>query len=245
MLSEEVQGWLERPALFATPPDMSVIRSARVDPPVLFVRTDAADRIQKKQGRGKFYEPDELAVMAAHLRHGGTFCDVGANIGNHTLFALTQGGAARAVVFEPNPAAYRILVAVLILNGLLERVDHRWLGLGLGARAGEGFGLVSRERNLGATRMVPETGGLQVIDGDTCLGETGVAFLKVDVEGMEMEVLAGLARTIARDRPPILLEADRANDSRLADWMGREGYRIEAEVRAFRDNRNLLLLPEA
>jgi len=77
------------------------------------------DRIVADFGRaGKPYEPDVSAVLAAVLREGDTFVDVGAHIGFFTLMAARLvGPAGRVVAFEPDPFNVARLRAHAELNG--------------------------------------------------------------------------------------------------------------------------------
>lgn len=61
-------------------------------------------------------------------------------------------------------------------------------------------------------------------------GFTGVAYIKVDVEGFETKVLAGAQATVARDRPLIVIEQNEVSlpgESRYAakEWLEARGYR--------------------
>ena len=73
------------------------------------------DYIQAHHLKGRFYEQEELELIGRHFK-GGVFVDVGANIGNHTIYALKFLGATKVIAFEPNPAAARILKVNLALN---------------------------------------------------------------------------------------------------------------------------------
>ena len=54
--------------------------------PVLFLVRDLRDYVQSQFLTGHFYAEDELRLIQQHYQ-GGTFLDVGANVGNHALFA--------------------------------------------------------------------------------------------------------------------------------------------------------------
>ena len=243
-LSDTAAAILARPHHVATPEGVRLVRAVIEGQPVVFAIRDAGDRIQKRLARGKFYEPEELEIIARHFPKGAVFCDIGANVGNHSLYALMYLGAARALVFEPNPAAYELLLLNLVFNGLIERVDTGHLGLGLSDRAAGDMGLATRDGNLGATALRPGAGDVQVAPADQLLAGARVDFIKIDVEGMELAVLAGLTETVAAHRPPIFLELAHNNRPGLEAWMADVGYAVAEEGRQFRHNGNLLLLPE-
>jgi FkbM family methyltransferase len=153
-----------------------------------------------------------LGDVAAALRRSESrapsFFDVGANIGNHALFMALQGCAVFA--FEPYAPVREELRRKFAANpGLSVRVFD--------------FGLAERDALLrfrapsGSNRgtgSFAEEGGpaelaLPVRRGDAALMEIGspkIDILKIDVEGFERQVLAGLARSISKDRPVILFE---------------------------------------
>ena len=211
---------------------------------VRFCVVDAQDKIQRKHAQGKFWERDEMAVMAAHFPSGGVFADIGANVGNHTLFAALFMAAARVIAFEPNPPAMAVLRANVALNGLSSRVDLTHLGWGLSDAEGTGFSAVTKRANLGATRLVADgQGGLSVRTGDAMLAGQRVNLIKLDIEGMEMQALRGLDATIATHRPPVFLELDHENAPAFQAWMQAHDYRVAHEGPRYPANQDLLVLP--
>lgn len=212
---------------------------------VRFCVMDANDKIQSKHARGRFWEREELALMATHFPLRGVFADIGANVGNHTLFAALFMHASRVIAFEPNPPAIAVLRANVALNGLEERVDMTHLGWGLSDTEGTGFSTVTKRANLGATTLVPDgLGGLSVRTGDAMLDGQRVDFIKMDIEGMEMQALRGLERTISTHRPPVFLELDHANLPAFRDWLAAHDYAIAHEGRSYPANQDLLVLPK-
>lgn len=202
------------------------------------------DPIQNALRRGEFFEAAELVALAELLPSGATVLDVGANIGNHALFFATRMAAAKVVVIEPNPLALAPLVANVVVNGLTGVIDLTHLGIGLSDRDAGGFGMKRHDRNLGATKMKPGQGELRVRCGDDICAGLTPHLIKIDVEGMEMAVLAGLSATIARARPLILIEVDDANAPAFADWCGQAGYATRRRDRHGSHNVNHLIVPE-
>jgi FkbM family methyltransferase len=222
-----------------------VVRAVIWGQPVYFTITHVRDSIQRHHLTGSFYEPEELEIIRQFCPPGSVYCDIGANIGNHVLFALKFLHVEKAILFEPNPKAIEILLSNLALNGLTARCDLRHLGLGLSDHAQDGLGIEAPNRNLGGGRMVEGAGELRVIPGDLALADTHVDFIKIDVEGMEMKALGGLAQTIARCRPRIFIELDRANKDAFVEWIKANHYEIRARFRRYRVNENFLLVPRA
>jgi FkbM family methyltransferase len=134
--------------------------------------------------------------------------DVGANVGNHALFLAARGCPVFA--FEPFAPVRERLLEKARLN---PKLPIRVLAFGLADRDA----VLSFTPPSGANVGTGSFGGdgaqtalaLPVRRGDAAVAELGlppVGILKIDVEGFEAEVLAGLRATIGRDRPVILFE---------------------------------------
>jgi hypothetical protein len=61
---------------------------------------------------------------------------------------------------------------------------------------------------------------------------SGVAFVKIDVEGHELEVLRGAEQTLRRNRATILVEVKPPNRAAVADFLAGLGYE-RRELAAF------------
>lgn len=210
---------------------------------VLFATDKTADPIQRAHRSAAFYEAEELELLREHVAKGATFVDMGANVGNHTLFAALMLGARRVIPFEPNPLALRLLLLNVMMNGIEDRVVHDHLGLGLSDGEAEGFGMQERDKNLGAARMLAGKGDLRTIAADTALADETPDFIKIDVEGMEMLVLAGLSRTLAQHRPKMLIEVNKANYEAFDDWLKANDYTVLETIQRYANNRNFLVAP--
>ncbi|MEM9268183.1 MAG: FkbM family methyltransferase [Pseudomonadota bacterium] len=208
---------------------------------MLFCVRDVTDTVQRCHLGGRFYEEPLLQRIAPMIPEGGTFVDVGANVGNHAIYAALVAGAGRIVPFEPNPAAFEILLANIILNGLEDRTDLSALGFGLSDEAQDGLAMSWHTRNLGGGTIRGTGGDISVKRGDDHLAKEAVDFLKIDTEGMEMAALAGLEQTIARTRPNILIEVDKSNREAFDAWAEDHAYTMLFEEPVSRRNDNLVL----
>ncbi len=147
--------------------------------------------------------------------------DVGANVGVHT--ALFARHAGLVVACEPFPA-YADRLERLIGENALSNVTL--LRCGLAERAGCLAFRQDRGPNqtgsfdLGGVGDAGPSLELPVAPGDALLAERGVErvdLIKIDTDGGEAAVLAGLAGTLARDRPAVLLEYGAATARKLPD----------------------------
>lgn len=190
---------------------------------VVFELPDTTDLIQKKiSDKQTFYELDLLEQMRARARRGELAVDVGAHLGNHTIF-LAKICGMRVMAFEPQPDMYRALVRNVELNGLQDQVQTFNMALG----EVEGTGTMARRLadNTGSAALSLGTGDVRISTLDERVGEARVALLKIDVEGFEIEVLKGGARTIERDEPLIFAEAAEDLDRQtLATHLAPYGY---------------------
>ena len=223
-----------------------MLSHARVDGQrVTFCTRMENDPIQRNHRRGTFYELKELRDLKDVFPQGGTFVDIGANVGNHTLYAALFLKAGKVIPVEPNPIAYRLLISNVVVNGLEEVVDLTRLGVGLSDQAGEGYAMERKMRNLGSARMLAGKGDIEVHPGDALFEGEAPAMIKIDVEGMEMEALRGLEATIAAHKPVLMVEVDNTNEDAFFTWADGAGYELRSTVQRYRLNKNHLLVPRA
>lgn len=207
--------------------------------------TNPRDLIQASHLRGQFFEERSLAKLKRLLNQPKpNIVEVGANIGNHVVWYARHLDPARIYPVEPNPEALALLDQNIAANGIADRIDRR--GLGLGAGRGEGrFAAVTDDAdNLGATRLVAASdGGIETRSLDALLGMDRVDFIKIDAEGMELDVLDGAAGLIARDRPVIWIEVLRKNIMGFVqDWCRRANYRV-VDSTAYRNTIDYFVVP--
>lgn len=174
---------------------------------------------------GAVYENALLQFLASFLEGGDLVVDVGANIGNHTAyFAGVLGCEVRA--FEAVPILADVLALTVRANLLDSRV--RVEPYAVGRRAGV-LGVSSwNSANSGATRLGLEgTGSIPVVALDDLDWPEPPRALKIDVEGMELEVLDGALQLIRRHRPLLVVEAvDAEADEAIRAWVSTHGYAV-------------------
>jgi FkbM family methyltransferase len=164
---------------------------------------------------GEFSE-GETAVFAQIVPKGGIVLDVGANIGAHTIpMARMVGEAGRVVAIEPQRIIHQMLCANVALNALTN-VSAIWAG------AGQESGTMrvppinyAAEENFGGVSLANGEQGeiVQILRLDS-LQLPACHFIKIDVEGMEAEVIAGARRLLERWRPILYVENDREDKSK-------------------------------
>ncbi len=148
------------------------------------------------------------AVLAAGLRAGGTYVDVGSNRGQVLGEAVRIAPAARYVAFEPIPA----LAAEIERE--LPQVDCRRLALGASSGHArfchftklDGWSGLRRNPRISDERGAPEYIDVSVSTLDEQLPDLGPAVIKVDVEGAELQVLEGGRSLLSGARPLLVFE---------------------------------------
>lgn len=239
---ERLAAWREGAPLMLAP--MTMVHATIRNRPVTFCLTMDDDPIQNAHRKGRFYEGADLAQVIAHVPPGATVLDIGANVGNHALYFAMFTGAARVIPVEPNPLALEPLVGNVLANRLQGLISLDYLGFGLGAETSGGWGMKKHDRNLGATKMFAGEGALHVRRGDEVFADLSPQVVKIDVEGMEMQVLAGLEALIARARPVLMIEVRADHTEAFTGWAAERDYAI-TPLSQDRHHANYLLLPGA
>jgi FkbM family methyltransferase len=176
---------------------------------------------------GELSEP-EIELFRGYLRPGMVAVDVGANIGTHTVcFAQSVGPSGRVLAFEPQSVLHQLLVGNVTLNGCANVIAEN---KALGASAGSvvvPFLDYAREGNFGALELGAWAQGETIPVATLDSYALPICHLiKIDVEGMERDVLEGAHTTIARHRPLLYVENNKPERSRdLIAWLLTNHYR--------------------
>lgn len=210
------------------------------------------DVIQRCHFNGLLYEKEELQIILEHAPRGAVIYDIGSNVGNHTVFMARTLAPEKIYVFEANPHAADILTTNLRLNQVTDVVDAAYLGVGLGSAARTFQLYVKSQNNLGGVRLVnprketseapeEEPVTVSVVPLDSFLHIPLPGFVKIDVEGMEVQVLEGMARIIGRARPLIFIEVDNVNRAAFEAWLTAQRYEVVTRFKRYQNNENFLI----
>ncbi len=223
--------------------DGTIVRTEIQGQEVCFFVHNAEDVIQRHHRRGGFYEREGLEIISEFFPAGGVFLDVGANVGNHTIYVGKFLRPSAVIVVELTPRAIFILKTNVALNGLGGLVDMSLLGVGFADVESRAFG-EGPAHNLGhAVFTLNSQGNFRVVPGDSLLASRRVDFMKIDVEGMEMQALTGLQQTIARNRPAIYIEVDDHHAAAFKEWLAANGYAVRKTFRRYHTNENFMVVP--
>jgi FkbM family methyltransferase len=147
---------------------------------------------------------EELDAFRRVAPGHSTFLDIGAAQGifSAAFCALTD---RRAYAFEPSPTMFEGLVALIDLNPDFKITPFQ---LALGAKAGsqavESRG--AQFRGVRSAQANADTMSVETLDNFVALHGLAPDFVKIDVEGMELDVLRGGAQTFSGPVAAIMLE---------------------------------------
>jgi FkbM family methyltransferase len=195
------------------------------------------------------FDPDEvsLALMILELRRkhfgDGVFAvDCGANIGVHTVeWAKHMTGWGSVLAIEAQERIYYALAGNIAINNCFNAValnmavsdkpailkvpQPNYLVPGsygsLELRKTATTEFIGQPIDYSEKSLQP----IQAIAIDS-LGLPRIDFIKIDIEGMEMEALAGAENSIARHRPAMLVESIKTGAAALRAWLAARGYAL-------------------
>ncbi len=168
------------------------------------------DPLEPEFGRhilaGGGWEPHIGAVIKSHLRCGDTFVDIGGNVGVMSFQAAAKvGPTGKVIAFEPN----LMNVSAFRRGMLVNRFDNVLLhALALSDR----FHMIemssaSNAKVIGEPSVQQQGDVIQAVPADEILlREQQIDFIKIDIEGFELNALRGMQKTLVKHRPKILCE---------------------------------------
>jgi FkbM family methyltransferase len=212
------------------------VRTTRVDTPFGSLESFEGDHITEHLIEFGAYQRSDLAMLLSFVRRGDCVLDVGAHIGTFTVpVGRVVGADGRVFSFEPVADHFELLSHNVVSNGLADVVKPVRAVVANGASA------------LYVTRVAGNSGATSFsrADGDP-VGDTPIVSLdswwdsgearppsvevvKIDVEGMEYEVLSGGAKLIDAFRPVVHFEVSlerRPPLDALNDFFSSRGYRF-------------------
>ncbi|WP_230411439.1 FkbM family methyltransferase [Collimonas humicola] len=165
------------------------------------------------QTYGEWSEP-EVALFQQIIRVGDVVIEAGANLGSHTVcLSRLVGDGGSVIAFEPARHTFQLLCANLVANGCINVMAMQ---KAVGAESGEvEFPLLDPRQGWnfgGASLKWPWADKTERVSCTTldALGLERLDFIKADVEGCELELLAGAGASILRHRPVVYVEINNA-----------------------------------
>ena len=183
----------------------------------------------------------EVLLFAKLLKPGDTVIEVGANIGTHSVpLSRIIGAQGKILCIEPQQYIFQVLNANLAMNSVLNATTLSCIVSDDESTMRLSRNTYSEGGNAGAYEVIESVEPLDwfvpVRTIDSLVEQfqlNQVAMLKVDVEGMESQVLSGARETIERDRPILFFESNPSSDGKLLpearqtmEWLGTFGYKF-------------------
>jgi FkbM family methyltransferase len=181
----------------------------------------------KIRERETFFEKDVLEFIARR-RLRGIYVDVGANIGNHTLFFLTQTKSEHVIAVEGNADVVPVLKSNLrrnvansdsytVLEYFLSNHERVFFNRGRSGNVGSSF---VTSVQLGLDSSPVSTYRLdEIVDR-----KRKVSLLKLDVEGHELEVLDSGREILTTHQPEVCAEVISTTSAEITAYLCRYGY---------------------
>jgi FkbM family methyltransferase len=183
-----------------------------------------------------------LNLRRQYFKEGVFAIDCGANIGIHTIeWAKGMTGWGSVLAIEAQERIYYALAGNIAINNCFNATA---LNAAITDKSGPlmmpqpnyltpaSFGSLELRKSE-KTEFIGQSidyseGNLRSVQGITIdsLGLARIDFIKIDVEGMEMEVLAGAAQSIASKKPALLIETIKTDTAVLYGWLTARDYKI-------------------
>ncbi len=186
---------------------------------------------------GNFYELSELEIIKKNLKSKDVIVDVGSNTGNHLVYFAKIMKAGKVIPIEFHPETIELLKRHIYFNKI-ENADLSKLGYAVGKERGE-FMLAEHpandlcltevfasDRHNNSYQYLSDKGKkIKILPLDELIDEK-VDFLKIDVEGLEIEVLQGAKNIFLKSQPDGMVEVKKANEKSFFNWLEKMGYQI-------------------
>jgi FkbM family methyltransferase len=207
---------------------------------------DLSDVIQRDIYAG-MYEPFETRWLKSAIGPGMTVVDVGANAGYYTwLAAHLVGSTRRVVAFEPGPYAFECLQRVIQENGVRNVICNQ---IALSESPGTRTLYIPRPSegnyNPSLSPYLPDMSAIEIVADrlDDVLDRLQIGrvdLMKVDVEGHELEVFRGAARSIRQNRIASVLcefnegyqEEAGSSCTELEQWLTAQGFVVSKKFQS-------------
>jgi FkbM family methyltransferase len=153
-----------------------------------------------------------LHIAKSYLRPDAVILDVGANLGVTSAIFSVSAPRGQIFSFEPSPSIYPYLLKTIAANDIKNCVPFQ---LALGAQSGQ-LEFFDNSASASASHLVVKdvtlgghTHKVEVSTLDQVVKENSISrldLIKIDVEGLELDVLNGGRRTLESMKPAVFLE---------------------------------------
>ncbi|HEY7185133.1 MAG TPA: FkbM family methyltransferase, partial [Vicinamibacterales bacterium] len=234
VIADEVPGELVQSLLERVKPE-------RLDYPRADIYLRVTSKTERNRLRACAKEPFTIDWIESAVRAGDVFYDIGANIGAYSLVAAKKpGGGARVFAFEPSYTNLASLCANILTNDVVEQITPVPVALSNASEL-----TVFRLRTLEPGGARHTLGHGASAEGPTLYAQPAMTFglddlverfglplphhIKLDVDGSELAVLEGAARTLASPvLRSLLIEVSTSMSNEVTQALEPLGLRLEA-----------------
>ena len=179
-----------------------------------------------------FFEIADLTTLRAYIPEKAVILDIGANIGNHSMYWALQNNAEMIYSFEPQEHIFNILQKNIEINNIK---NIKAFNMALGKHSTKGAYTAGNYNNggmgnFGGQEIIENAQGTVVIKSldDVISGEniSKIDFIKCDVEGFEFNVLLGAEKTLIKYKPLIFVEVFANNKDKVFEYLNNLGYAV-------------------
>jgi FkbM family methyltransferase len=234
VIADEVPGELVQPLLERVKPE-------RLDYPHADIYLRVTSKTERNRLRACAKEPFTIEWIEGAVRAGDVFYDIGANVGAYSLIAAKKpGGGARVFAFDPSYANLASLCANILTNDAVDQITPVPVALSNASEL-----TVFRLRTLEPGGARHTLGHGDSTEGPTLYAQPAMTFrlddlverfalplpnhIKLDVDGGELAVLEGAAKTLASTTlRSMLIEVSTSMSADVTQALERLGLRLEA-----------------
>ncbi|WP_313892570.1 FkbM family methyltransferase [Psychrobacillus sp.] len=200
---------------------------------IKFYLPNLRDYLQKKiYDNSNFYENVMLEDIRNRVKDSSEIIDIGANIGNHTIF-FSSVCQCKVHAFEPQTSVFNHLKKNVQLNNQGNRVEL--YNIALGEKEDKGNIKIVDKNNLGSSEVEYNNNGevtINTLDSFISLFKN-IAIIKIDVEGMELSVLKGAFKTIKKFKPLLYIETKTQEEFEIIEnFLSPLGYEVNQRFNA-------------
>lgn len=162
--------------------------------------------LMKMGPRSAEREPAFMKIVRQEVKEGMTTLDIGANIGYVTLImAELTGSSGRVYAIEPEPRNFSILTKNIEANGYASFVFPHQAGISNVSGASKlHMSYASNLHSMSATKHTKASIDITVLTlGDFMKDKGHPDFIKMDIEGHEVEALEGMYNTLRNAGSPV------------------------------------------
>ncbi|MCE2919962.1 MAG: FkbM family methyltransferase [Acetobacteraceae bacterium] len=153
-----------------------------------------------------------IHAVGRYIQPGSVIFDIGANIGLTTCMFSKVASQTRVFSFEPSPEAFGYLTQTIAENALENVAAHQFafgaqsgsISFTVNAFSGAASHLAPAGKSLGQGNTLVEVQDLNSFIEREKISR--LDFIKIDVEGFELDVLEGGVEALKRLRPIVFLE---------------------------------------